>query len=78
MMIGEEGVMRLLDADHLDGSEAGIVKKSGRVVGCFFPFSSHSLPKELRRHIAYCLSDNVAANMRARGVTEDEVLESLK
>jgi len=70
--------MRVTDAANIEGKRPSLVRKGGRIVGCFLPFSSHSLPKELRKHIAYGLSDNVAANMKARGLSESDILESLE
>ena len=78
IMLDKEDAMKVLDAGELDGKKAGVVAKDGDIIGCFLPFSSHSLPKELRKQIAYYLSDHVASSMKAKGISEDEVLESLK
>lgn len=78
MLCSKEVRMEMLDARHIDGSKPGVVARDGKAIGCFLPFSAHSLPRILRKHIAYCLSDSVASNMKARGLTEEDILESLK
>lgn len=70
--------MKVLDTKEIDGKEPGVVAKDGKVIGCFLPFSAHSLPLALRKQIAYCLSDSVAESMKGRGLSEDDIVATLK
>lgn len=70
--------MKFLDASSLDGLEAGIVKKDGKIIGCFLPFSSQSLPRKSREIIVRSITSGIAEKLAKRGLTEDDVINDLK
>jgi hypothetical protein len=51
-----------------------LVTRGGRPAGFFLPWDAPELPKDVRREVFLRLTDQIAAQREARGVTEEEVL----
>ena len=51
-----------------------LVTREGRPAGFFLPWDAPELPKDVRREVFLRLTDQIAAQRTARGVTEEEVL----
>ena len=51
-----------------------LVTRDGRPAGFFLPWDAPELPEEVRRDIFLRLTQEIAAQREARGVTEEEVL----
>ena len=51
-----------------------LVTREGRPAGFFLPWDAPELPGDVRREVFLRLSDQIAAQRKARGVTEEEVL----
>jgi hypothetical protein len=51
-----------------------LVTREGRPAGFFLPWEAPELPQDVRREIFLRLTEQVAAQREARGVTEEEVL----
>ncbi|MBA2522144.1 MAG: hypothetical protein H0V25_02320 [Solirubrobacterales bacterium] len=51
-----------------------LVTREGRPAGFFLPWDAPELPKDLRREVFLRLSEQIAAQRKARSVTEEEVL----
>ena len=50
-----------------------LVTREGRPAGFFLPWDAPELPKDVRREVFLRLTDQIAAQREARGVTEEEV-----
>ena len=50
-----------------------LVTREGRPAGFFLPWDAPELPKDVRREVFLRLTDQIAAQRVARGVTEEEV-----
>ena len=50
-----------------------LVTRDGRPAGFFLPWDAPELPKDVRREVFLRLTDQIAAQRAARGVTEEEV-----
>lgn len=51
-----------------------LVTREGRPAGFFLPWEAPELPEDVRREVFLRLTDQIAAQREARGVTEEEVL----
>lgn len=51
-----------------------LVTREGRPAGFFLPWEAPELPQDVRREIFVRLTDQIAAQRSASGVTEEEVL----
>jgi hypothetical protein len=51
-----------------------LVTRDGRPAGFFLPWEAPELPEDVRREVFLRLTDQIAAQREARGVTEEEVL----
>jgi hypothetical protein len=51
-----------------------LVTRDGRPAGFFLPWQAPDLPEDVRRHVFLRLTEQIAAQREARGVTEEEVL----
>jgi hypothetical protein len=51
-----------------------LVTRRGRLAGIFFPRPETTLPVELKREMFSILSDEVARQIRKRGLNEEEIL----
>jgi hypothetical protein len=51
-----------------------LVTRRGRLAGIFFPRPETTLPVELKREMFGILSDEVARQIRGRGLSEREIL----
>ena len=59
--------------------EMVIVTKSGRMVGCFLPFTgTEEIPIELKREFAGTLGSTIAARLGAKRVQEKEILNDFR
>ena len=52
-----------------------LVTRDGRPAGFFLPWTAPELPDEVRREVFLQLTQQIAAQREARGVTEEEVLD---
>ena len=50
-----------------------LVTREGRPAGFFLPWDAPELPKDVRREVFLRLTEQIAAQREARGVTEEEV-----
>ena len=51
-----------------------LVTRDGRPAGFFLPWDTPDLPEDVRREVFLRLTDQIARQREARGVTEEEVL----
>jgi hypothetical protein len=51
-----------------------LVTRDGRPAGFFLPWEAPELPEDVRREVFLRLTEQIAAQRGARGVTEEEVL----
>jgi hypothetical protein len=51
-----------------------LVTREGRPAGFFLPWDAPELPEDVRREVFVRLTDQIAAQRKARGVSEEEVL----
>ena len=51
-----------------------LVTREGQPAGFFLPWDAPELPKDVRREVFLRLTDQIAAQREARGVTEEDVL----
>jgi hypothetical protein len=51
-----------------------LVTREGRPAGFFLPWDAPELPPDVRREVFLRLTEQIAAQREARGVTEEEVL----
>jgi hypothetical protein len=51
-----------------------LVTREGRPAGFFLPWDAPELPADVRREVFLRLTEQIAAQREARGVTEEEVL----
>lgn len=51
-----------------------LVTREGRPAGFFLPWDAPELPEDVRREVFVRLTDQIAAQREARGVSEEEVL----
>ena len=51
-----------------------LVTRDGRPAGFFLPWDAPELPTEIRREVFLRLTDEIAAQREAKGVTEEDVL----
>ena len=51
-----------------------LVTREGRPAGFFLPWDAPELPADVRREVFLRLSEQIAAQRKAAGVTEEEVL----
>jgi hypothetical protein len=51
-----------------------LVTREGRPAGFFLPWDASDLPPDVRREVFLRLTEQVAAQREARGVSEEEVL----
>jgi len=51
-----------------------LVTRGGRPAGFFLPWDAPTLPADVRREIFLRLTEQIAAQRDARGLTEEEVL----
>ena len=51
-----------------------LVTRDGRPAGFFLPWDAPELPADVRREVFLRLTEQIAAQRAARGVTEEEVL----
>ncbi len=51
-----------------------LVTREGRPAGFFLPWQTPDLPDDVRREVFLRLTEQIAAQREARGVTEEEVL----
>ncbi len=51
-----------------------LVTRDGRPAGFFLPWDAPELPADVRREMFLRLTEQIAAQRAARGVTEEEVL----
>ena len=51
-----------------------LVTRDGRPAGFFLPWETPDLPEDVRREVFLRLTEQVAAQREARGVSEEEVL----
>jgi len=51
-----------------------LVTREGRPAGFFFPWQAPELPEDVRREIFLRLTEQIALQRQARGVSEEEVL----
>lgn len=51
-----------------------LVTRDGTPAGFFLPWGAPDLPENVRREVFRRLSEEIAAQRRARGITEEEVL----
>ena len=52
-----------------------LVTREGRPAGFYLPWESPDLPEDVRREVFVRLTDQIAAQREARGVSEEDVLE---
>lgn len=55
--------------------EVILVTRDGKPAGFFLPWNAPELPDGVRREVFLRLTDQIAAEREARGVTEEEVLD---
>ena len=55
-----------------------LVTRHGRLAGIFFPRPEMTLPIELKRELYGMLSNDVARQLKRRGISEDEVLKDFE
>lgn len=55
-----------------------LVTRYGRLAGIFFPRPEMTLPIELKRELYGMLSNDVARQLKRRGISEDEVLKDFE
>lgn len=55
-----------------------LVTRRGRLAGIFFPQPDASLPIELKRELFPVLAQQVARQLRKRGLTEKKILADFK
>lgn len=55
-----------------------LVTRRGRLAGIFFPQPEASLPIELKRELFPVLAQQVAGQLRKRGLTEKKILADFK
>jgi len=61
-------------AEHLDGSEPVLVTRNGRNAGVLFPIEElKKLPLEYRRKLFCDLTGDLAKQLGAKGVTEEDI-----
>jgi hypothetical protein len=52
-----------------------LVTRDGRPAGFFLPWDAPELPVDIRREVFLRLTEQIAAEREARGVSEEEVLD---
>ncbi len=50
-----------------------LVTRRGRLAGVFFPWPEGTMPIELKREVFSMLSDQIAKELKKKGLTEDEI-----
>ncbi len=51
-----------------------LITRDGKPAGFFLPWNAPELPDDVRREVFLRLTDEIAAQRAARGVTEEQVL----
>ena len=52
-----------------------LVTRGGRPAGFFLPWNVPELPADVRREVFFGLTEQIAAEREAQGVSEEDVLE---
>ena len=61
-------------AEHLDGSELVVITRNGRNAGVLFPMTElRKLPLQIRRKLFLDLAEDIARQLDAKGVTDDDI-----
>jgi hypothetical protein len=62
----------------LKSKEPVLITRRGRMAGIFFPSPEGILPIDLKRELFARLSDEIARQVKTRGITEEEVMADFK
>ena len=62
----------------LRAAEPILVTRRGRIVGFFLPTTGSAIPLEVRRDLFYALTDGVRRLIRAKGLSEEELIADFR
>jgi hypothetical protein len=65
-------------SELIESEEPVFITRNGETTGVYLPLKPDELSMELRKQLAYRLSDETRRDLEARGITEEQVIAEFK